>query len=101
MGFSTLWIVGLILKTQECWTKDEYKKSPYIQQKFTEDGKFNESSFDKYYANANKEYQILAQNTYEDLLVKGVEFNSGDIYKPRGAKLKEVGYEITKITFSH
>ena len=40
----------------------------------------------------------MAQNTYEDLLVKGVEFNSGDIYKPRGAKLKEVGYEITKIT---
>ena len=89
---------GLNTENTGMLTKDEYKKSPYIQQKFTQDGKFNESSFDKYYANANKEYQILAQNTYEDLLVKGVEFNSGDIYKPRGAKLKEVGYEITKIT---
>jgi hypothetical protein len=52
-------MAGLNVTNTQLLPKDTYKKSNYIKDKFTEDGKFNESAFDDFYKKKASEYDEL------------------------------------------
>ena len=73
--------------------KDQYKQSQFVQDKFkTEDGKFDEVSFNEAYNAASNHYLQMSNQAYLKEL-DTVEYSPFDITRPKDAKT--FGVEIT------
>lgn len=78
------------------YSKDEYKNSEFVQQKFTgEDGKFDNIAFDNFYNMAAYHYYEMSNEEY----LKGldeVQFSPFDVTRPMGGKTFKVDVEYAK-----
>ena len=76
-------------------SKDSYKKSKYVSDRFTnEDGKFDEVSFDNFYKQAATHYvQMSDERFLKDL--ETVEYSPFDLTRPKDSKtfVAEVEYK--------
>jgi hypothetical protein len=76
--------------------KDTYKSSNYIKDIFkTEDGKFDDVSFDNFYNLASYHYQNMSDEVYLKSLDE-VEYSPFDITRPKEAKTFKVGVKFEK-----
>ena len=76
--------------------KDSYKKSKYVSDRFTtEDGKFDEASFDNFYKQAATHYvQMSDERFLKDL--ETVEYSPFDLTRPKDSKTFGVEVEYKK-----
>ncbi len=78
------------------YTKDEYKEFPFIKKMFTtEDGNFDNLSFDKFYDVAEGHYNRLTEVDYLNSLDQ-VWYSPFDITRPKEAKTFNVSVEYGK-----
>lgn len=83
---------GINASNTQLQSKDYYKQSPLIQQKFTENGKFNDAAFDTFYANAASKYNQFKGASKVDLL-------KYDVLDPRAvgaAQVKDPGLSFSQ-----
>ena len=77
---------------------DEYKQSKFVQEAFTKDGKFDNSSFEKAYVTAAKKYENFTDEDFYKNLEKEVEYNALDIFRPLGSKTVDLSPELIIIS---
>jgi hypothetical protein len=76
---------------------DDYKKSDFVKEKFTQDGKFNDTLFKQVYTEATNKYSALTDSKAIENMQKDLEYDPNNIYRPIGAKTKDVSPILTKI----
>lgn len=70
---------GLTMDNTQLLSKQEYKNSKYIQDKFTdENGKFNEVAFDKVYDTVSKTYNTFVTDSYDEKLLDTYKYSKDD-----------------------
>lgn len=90
--------VGLTPDNTSIGSKQEYRKSDFIAEKFTDqDGKFDETTFNNYYDAALKSYNTFVQGKYEDNLMSNLTYDISNPYRPKDGKIKDLDFNITKI----
>lgn len=90
--------VGLSPDNTGFQDKNTYKNSKYVQEKFTnEEGKFDETAFNRFYTSAAESYQSFANNQYEDDLLSDVEFDPYNAIRPNESKTKEINFAIQRV----
>ena len=78
------------------FTKEAYKQSEYVQEKFKgEDGKFNDSAFEDAYKLAENKYYNLTNDEYLKSLDE-IEYSPFDITRPKNAKTFNVSSVMEK-----
>ncbi len=78
-------------------SRDEYKSTPLIQQKFTKDGIFDEEAFNKLYDLAEAKFTNLDENQNLDNLLKEVEYSQTSFFRPLDAKVTDSSYRYEVI----
>ena len=76
---------------------DDYKKSKFVQESFTKDGKFDNIAFEQAYIMAAKKYEDFTDEDFYKNLEKEVEYNDLDIFRPMGSKTLDLSPELTVI----
>lgn len=71
-------------------SKEDYKKSKFVQDSFSQDGTFNEQAFNKMYDLAKSRYTQMTNDQYLDSL-DNLEYSPFDITRPKEAKTFSVG----------
>lgn len=91
--------VGLSADNTVLKDRNTYKSSPYIQDKFQSDGKFDEAAFNKFYDSAAASYQTFANNQFEDDILSDIDFDPYDALRPKGAEAKnrDIGFNVVKV----
>ena len=78
---------GLSVENTQLLSADQYKSSPFIQQRFTKNGKFDEDSFDQFYRQKVSDFGDFQNKTVEDTY----------LYSPFDPRAKK-GNKLTKDT---
>ena len=88
--------MGLLPDNTSLFTKDEYKQSNYVQEKFKDkDGKFDDVAFNNEYNKVARQYNEMASSEYLENLDK-IEYSPFDITRPKNAETFSVNLEFTK-----
>lgn len=67
-------------------TPDEYKETPFIQKRYTQDGVFNEQAFAQDYIKAYEKFSDLADDEAAENLTQFLEYSSSDRFKSINGK---------------
>lgn len=89
--------VGLSPVNTGLESKDFYRKSNYIQEKFSDDeGNFNEDAFSQMYDVALGSYNAFAQNIYDKETYENIPvyWNRDTFIKPKDGLDKEIGFTM-------
>ena len=93
--------VGLSADNTVLQDKNTYRNSQYIQDKFQDNnGKFDETAFNKFYNNAASLYQTFANNQFEDDILSDIDFDPYDALRPKGAedKTRKLGFDVVRVS---
>lgn len=93
--------VGLSADNTVLQDKNTYRNSQYIQDRFQDNnGKFDETAFNKFYNNAASLYQAFANNQFEDDILSDVDFDPYDALRPKGAedKNRKLGFDVVRVS---
>ena len=98
-NYSQLKAIGLTSDNTSLLTKDEYKQSPFIQEKFKskDTDTFDEAAFNKYYDSAAKSYNNFATDNFQDKLTDNYQYEKSDPLRPIGGKLRKLDFEIEQV----
>jgi hypothetical protein len=78
------------------FSKEDYKASKFIQDKFqTKDGKFDDTTFDAAYNLASAHYKQMSDDEYIKGLDK-IQYSPFDVTRPKDAKTFKVDVEFSK-----
>ena len=67
-------------------TPDEYKETPFVKKRYTQDGVFNEQAFNQDYLRAYEKFSDLADDEAAENLTQFLEYSSSDRFKPINGK---------------
>lgn len=78
------------------YSKDDYKKSKFVQDKFKkEDGSFDDLAFNDYYKLAQVHYELMSNERYLSSLDE-VQYSPFDITRPKDAKTSRIEVQFAK-----
>ena len=61
-----------------------YRNDPYIQEQFKDEfGNFNEMKFQSVYNQAQTNYNVMANNSYDDIMASQITFHRDNIFAPK------------------
>ena len=88
--------MGLSPDNTSLFSKDEYKQSKFVQDKFKDkEGKFDEIAFNNVYNKIANSYYEMASDDYLENLDK-IQYSPFDITRPRNAETFSVNVEFSK-----
>lgn len=73
-----------------------YRDDPYIKEQFTDElGNFNEMKFQSVYNQAQSNYNVMANNSYDSIMASQVTFHRDNIFAPK--ELRRQGPDFQEI----
>lgn len=71
-----------------------YRDDPYIREQFTdEQGNFNEMKFQSIYNQAQSNYNVMANNSYDSIMASQVTFHRDNIFAPKELRREGPDYQ--------
>ena len=88
--------INLNPENTSLYSKDDYKKSKFVQDKFKkEDGSFDDLAFNDYYKLAQVHYELMSNEMYLSSLDE-VQYSPFDITRPKDAKTSRIEVQFAK-----
>lgn len=88
-SFADFTAVGLNVDNTSLQDISVYRNDPYIREQFTDDqGNFNEMRFQSVYNQAQANYNVMANNSYDDIMKSQLTFHRSNIDVPYEARRK-------------
>ena len=78
-------------------SKDYYKNNSFVQEKFTNNGRFDEVAFNKAYETAQVAYNLLASQDYEEAMIKQASFSRDNILAPALQRRQEPDFKLITV----
>jgi hypothetical protein len=90
--------VGLDVSNTSLLDKDRYKASPTVQKTFTdENGKFNDSEFDKFYDKALNNYQQMSLDDYDKISEQQITYHRDNIWAPKEKRRTGPDFQLIRV----
>lgn len=87
---------GLNVNNTSLQSIDTYRNDPYIKEQFTDDqGNFNETAFRNMYNIAAANYNVMANNNYDQIMTSQLSFHRSNIDVPQ--QLRRQGPDYTEV----
>ena len=93
-SFADFTAAGLNVENTSLQDISVYRNDPYIKEQFTDEfGNFNEMKFQSVYNQAQSNYNIMANNSYDDIMRTQVTFHRSNIDVPYEMRRKGPDYQ--------
>lgn len=93
-SFADFTAAGLNVENTSLQDIQVYRDDPYIKEQFTDEfGNFNEMKFQSVYNQAQSNYNIMANNSYDDIMRTQVTFHRSNIDVPYEMRRKGPDYQ--------
>lgn len=89
--------VGFTADNTGMESEDYYKNNSHVQEVFSKNGSFDETAFHNAYQSALQEYNLMSKDSYEQALMKQVEFVRDDIFAPPMQRKTGPDIELTLV----